>query len=140
RNVKLPTFLGVSFTTFIVLATVIISIGYFSSQELEKTNWAVLKLFRGISLPLVERLDYLIMVEWMMVTIPTMLILMWCITYGTKRLFAIKQKTTLYGVSILLLIICSFIKYEYTSEKIGYITDQIGFWLIFVYPTVLLPI
>src|SRR5690625_352923 len=140
EKAKLFTILGMSYTTIIVLLGTMISIGYFSPRELEKTNWAVLKLFRGISLPLIERLDYIIIVEWMMVTIPTMLLLMWAITYGAKRLFAIRQKTTIYTVAIFLLAICSFIKYEYTIEKIGYITDRFGFWLVFVYPIVLLPI
>lgn len=140
QKAKFFTILGMSYATILVLLGTMISIGYFSPQEIEKTNWVVLKLFRGISLPLIERLDYIVIVEWMMVTVPTLLLLMWCITHGTKRLFAIKQRTTLYSVAILLLIICSFIKYENTVEKIGYITDRIGFWLVFVYPIVLLPI
>lgn len=140
QKAKALTMLGISYTSLIVFVSMIISIGFFSAQDLEKTDWVVLRLFRGISLPLIERLDYIVIAEWMMVTIPTLTILMWSITQGMKRLYAIRQKTTLYIVAILLLIICSFIKYEYTSEKIGYFIDQMGFWLVFVYPIILLPI
>lgn len=137
---RLFTMLAMIYTTVLILLGTIISIGYYSPRDLEKTNWAVLKLFRGISLPLIERLDYIVMVEWMMVTIPTLIILMWSITHGTKRLFSIRQKNTLYIVALLILAISSFIKYEITVEKIGLITDRVGFWLVFVYPLVLLPI
>jgi len=140
ERAKLPTILGISYSTILVLLGTMISIGYFSQLELEKNYWAVLKLFRGISLPLIERLDYIIIIEWMMVTVPTLIILMWCITYGTKRLFGVRQKTTLYSVAIPLLIICSFIQYENTVEKIGVFTDRVGLWLVFVYPIILFPI
>lgn len=140
QKAKLPTFLGVCFTTFIVLLTTIVSIGYYSPQDFEKLDWSVLRLFRSISLPLLERFDYIIAVEWMMVVIPTMMLLMWMITFGAKRLYAVRQKITLYTTSILLLIICMFPKSTYMYEKITNIVSETGFWIAFVYPIVLLPI
>src|SRR5690625_4226492 len=109
QNAKLPAFLGVSTSAFLVLVTTIISIGYYSPYDFELMNWAVLTLFKSVSFSFLERFDYFIIAEWMMVTVPAMILMMWAVTYGTKRLFAIPQKTTLYVVAILLLIISSSI-------------------------------
>ena len=103
-------------------------------------NWAVLTLFKSVSFTFLERFDYFVIAEWMMVTVPAMILMMWAITYGTKRLFAISQKTTLYVVAILLLVISSSINQGYKIEKITDVVSQIGFWIVFVYPIVLLPI
>lgn len=140
EKTKLPATLGVCFTAFIVLLFTTISIGYYSPEDFDKIDWAVLRLFKSISFPLLERFDYVVVAEWMMVTLPTMIFLMWSVTHGTKRLYAIRQKTTLYTVSIILLIVCSFVKYEHVFIKITDIVSEIGFWIIFVYPIVLLPI
>lgn len=140
EKAKTSAILGISFTTLLVLVTMIISIGYYGPQEFEKVEWAVLRLFKSISMPMLERFDYFVIVEWMMVVIPTMILLMWAATHGAKRLYAIKQKTTLYSITVMLLILVSFIRYEAFAEQLADIISHIGFWLVFVYPFVLLPI
>src|SRR5690625_7706289 len=105
-----------------------ISIGYYSSEDFEEINWSVLRLFKGISLPMIERLDYVVVVEWMMVTLPTIILIMWMITRGMKRMYKIKQKTNLYSVDIILLIICDIIEDENTVKIISELTSGVGFW------------
>lgn len=140
KNAKLPTYLGASASAFLVFIATVISIGYFSPYDFDLMNWPVLSLFKSVSFSFMERFDYYVVVEWMMIVIPTMVLLMWAITYGTKRLYAIPQKTTLYVVAILLLLISSFINQAYKIEKITDFIAEVGFWIIFVYPIVLLPI
>src|SRR5699024_2163767 len=104
KKVKFLDYLGISYTTLLVLITIIISIDYYCSHDFEKMYWPVLTLFIGVVFAFLERFDYLIVMEWMMVSVTTMIILMWATTYGMKRLFAIPQKTTLYIAAILLVI------------------------------------
>ena len=139
QDAKRSTILGICASTLIVLLMTMISIGYYSSEDFEEINWSVLRLFKGISLPMIERLDYVVVVEWMMVTLPTIILIMWMITRGMKRMYKIKQKTTLYIVAIILLIICGFIEDEHTVEIITEISSVVGFWIVFVYPLILLP-
>ena len=80
-------------------------------------DWPVLSLFKSVSFTFIERFDYLVIIEWIMVVVPTMVLLMWAITYGTKRIYAIPQKTTLYVVAILLLTTSSFIKRDDTIQR-----------------------
>lgn len=140
EKVKLPIYLGISYTTLLVLVTTFISIGYYSAHDFDKMDWPVLTLFKSTSFSFLERFDYLIVMEWMMVSVTTMILLMWAITYGMKRLYTIKQRTTLYAVTIILLIITVIINYDYKIDKLTDAVSQIGFWIVFIYPIVLLPL
>lgn len=140
QDAKLPAFLGVSVSAFLVLLTTVISIGYYSPYDFDLMHWPVLTLFKSVSFTFLERFDYFIIAEWMMVTVPAMILMMWAITYGTKRLYAFSQKTTLYIVALLLLVVSSVIKQDYKIEKITDVVSQVGFWIVFVYPILLLPI
>jgi len=140
KNAKLPVYLGLSVSALLVLVTTIISIGYYSPYGLDKMDWAVLSLFKSVSLAFLERFDYIIIAEWMMITVPTMIFLMWGVTHGLKRLYSIRQKKTVYVVAVLVLSISYFFKTDYSIQKFTDVVSMVGFWIIFVYPIVLLPI
>lgn len=140
KQAKLPVFLGISYTTLLVLITTLISIGYYSAHDFEKMDWPVLTLFKGVAFTFLERFDYLIVMEWMMVSVTTMILLMWAITYGMKRLYKIPQKTTLYSAGVVLLIITALVNYDYKINELTDLVSQIGFWIVFIYPLILLPI
>lgn len=140
QNLKKPAILALSYSAFVVLMTTIISIGYFSLHTIEGISYPVLTLFRGIAYPFIERLDYIIVVEWMMVILPNCIILYWSITYGLKRLFSIPQRKSLYIIAFVVIVVTSFYQSKQVIDKMIDIVSQIGFWLIFVYPFVLLPI
>lgn len=137
---KPPVYLAVSYTTLIVFIMTVISIGYYSTHDFEKMDWPVLTLFKSVSFTFIERFDYLVVVEWMMISLTTLILLMWIITYGMKRLYTVRKKTTLYSVAIIMLIISMFVNYDYKVFKIANIIAQVGFWIVFVYPFILLPI
>ena len=140
KNAKIPTFLALCTSTLLVLVTTIISIGYYSPNDFNLMDWPVLSLFKSVAFSFMERFDYLVIAEWMMVILPMMALLMWMITHGTKRLYGISQKKTLYLVSILLIIIASLFNTDYQIEKYTDLIARFGFWLVFVYPIILLPI
>ncbi|WP_100011356.1 GerAB/ArcD/ProY family transporter [Lentibacillus sediminis] len=139
KKVKKPVYFGVTFTALIVLITTVISIGFFSTDQLKNREWVVLNLFKIQSLPFIERFDYIVVAEWMMVVLPNMFLLMWAITYSMKRLYRVPQKITLYATAGLLLIACIFTSDHFLIQKIINTSAQYGFWLVFVYPLLLLP-
>ena len=140
KNAKLPVYLGVSISAFLVLITTVVSIGYFSPNDFGLMKWPVLSLFKSVSFSFLERFDYFVLAEWMMVTIPTMTLLMWGITFGTKRLYAVSQKKTLYVTAALVLVLCSVINMDVQMNKLNDFLNHAGFWIVFVYPFLLLPI
>src|SRR5690625_1864563 len=138
-KINKPVYLGAIFTALIILLLTVISIGYFIPLDFDKTDWSVL-FFKCFFFTFIESFDYIVVVEWLMIVIPTMTLYMWAITYGIKRLYAVSQKKTLYIISFVLLIITSTIKYDFLIEKTSTIMSNIGFWVVFVYPFFLLPI
>lgn len=139
KKAKMPVYLTSFWTGAMVLFTTVIAIGFFSPDQLERREWPLLNLFKIQSFAFLERFDFIVVTEWMMVTLPNMILLMWGITYGLKRLYKVPQKTTLYMTSILLLIGCLFVEEHFLIQSIINGVDQGGFWLVFVYPFALLP-
>lgn len=140
KEARIPVFLALCTSALLVLVTTIISIGYYSPNDFNLMDWPVLSLFKSVSLAFIERFDYLVVAEWMMVTTPTMMLTMWMITHGMKRLYGISQKKTLYIVSIFLIIMTFFIKTNFQIETFTNVVVKFGFWIVFVYPIILLPI
>lgn len=140
KKAKKPVYFGVTFTALILLIITIISIGFFSPDQLKNREWVLLNLFKIQSLPFIERFDYIVVAEWMMVVVPTMLLLMWAITYSMKRLYRVPQKITLYATAGLMLIACIFTSDHFLIKMIINASAQYGFWLVFVYPLLLLPV
>lgn len=131
---------SVSYSVFLVLLTTIITIGYHSPEQLQRRIWVVLHLFKIQSTPFVERLDYIVVAEWMMVTLPNMMLFMWGATYIAKRLYKIPIKVSLYIASGLLLILLLFFK---THDDIQHLIDNVrlgGIWIAYLYPFILLPL
>lgn len=140
EHAKRPVFLGLSFTAFFVLFTTVISIGYYSPNDFGRMDWPVLSLFKSVSFSFIERFDYLIIAEWMMVILPTAALLMWAILHGTERLFQVSQRKTFFVIAGLLLLVSIFVTADFQIQLATDVVAQIGFWIVYVYPIILLPI
>ena len=140
QRAKFPTYLGLTVSALVVLTTTIVSIGYFSPNDFDLLDWPVISLFKSVSFTFMERFDYFVVAEWMMVTVPTAILIMWAITYGTKRLFQVEEKITLTVVTLILLPLFSLINTVVEIQKVTDIIGKIGFWIVFVYPFILFPI
>ncbi|MGM8366821.1 GerAB/ArcD/ProY family transporter [Virgibacillus sp. W0181] len=139
EKAKWPVILGISYSVFILLLTTMIVIGYYSLQDIKNVEWTVLTLFKSVAYTFLERIDYIVVVEWMMLVIPTNVILMWGMTYGMKRLYNIPQRITLYIAAISILILASFIKSSHLIDRLQEIVSIVGIGLIYIYPLILLP-
>lgn len=140
KNIRLPIILGISWSTLVVLLTTVISIGYFSATQLERRVWPVLNLFKIQSSPFIERLDYVVVAEWMMMSIPHLILLMWGVTYAAKRMYKIPTTYSLYFVSGILLLAIPFFKNHF---QIQYLIDGVrvlGIGVVYIYPFILLPL
>ncbi|MEC5423746.1 GerAB/ArcD/ProY family transporter [Virgibacillus sp. C22-A2] len=140
EKVKIPVLLAAFWTMLIVTLTTVISMGFFAPEQLERREWPVLTLFKIQTFSFIERLDYVVVAEWMMIILPNMVLLMWGVTYGMKRLYKVPQKTSLYLVALMLLIGCTFIDQHFQIQRVINAVDQFGLWLVYVYPFLLLPL
>lgn len=131
---------GVSYSAFIVLLTTVTAIGYFSPEQLQRRIWVVLHLFKIQTTPFIERLDYIVVAEWMMITLPNMILFMWGITYTAKRLYKIPNKVSLYIAAGLLLVFILFFKTHFEIQRLIDTVKLSGIWITYVYPFILLPL
>jgi len=139
EKAKLPTFLGIAYSSLILLVLTIVLIGYFSLEHIEDLEWSLLTLFKSVSFTFVERIDYIVIMAWLLIIIPNNVLLLWGMTYGLNRLFNIKQKGSIYVLAGIILLVVSFVKYDYQILKLTDFIAQIGFWIAFIYPFILLP-
>ncbi|MGR9047038.1 GerAB/ArcD/ProY family transporter [Halobacillus faecis] len=134
KRAALPAHAGVFFTTFLILLVTVVSIGYFSPDQLKSTVWATLSLFKIISFSVLERFDFIAVALWMMVIIPNIVLFGWMIVHSLKRLFNAPKKPTLYGLAFLLFLTSITAERRVSLNELTNWTGQIGFWIVFVYP------
>jgi hypothetical protein len=140
EKIRLPIILGVSWSILIALMITIISIGYFSASQLERRVWPVLHLFKTQTSPFIERLDYIVVAEWMMGTVPKMIIFMWAISYIAKRIYKIPKKYSLYILSGIILLLIPFFNTHFEIQFVIENVRRLGIGLIYIYPFILLPL
>ncbi|CDQ40767.1 MULTISPECIES: GerAB/ArcD/ProY family transporter [Virgibacillus] len=138
KSVKLPVYLGALWSALLVMAATVVVTGFFTPEEIKAREWSVLGLYKIQSFSFVERFDYIVVAEWMMVTLPNMILCSWAVIYGIKRLYKIPQKTTLYVLVSLLAIASIFTKEHYVIQALINFSAKLGFWIIYIYPFLLL--
>jgi spore germination protein AB len=140
RKAKLPVYLGLTFTTLIFIFITMLSIGYFSAKGLKNIDWALLILVKSASFTFLERLDYIVVIAWLMVIIPNLVLLMWAIAYGMKRLYKFQQRKTHYVFTAIILFAVNYFQYGHEITKLTDFIARTGFWIVYIYPLLLLPI
>ncbi|MED4582830.1 GerAB/ArcD/ProY family transporter [Brevibacillus choshinensis] len=129
--------LALLFTTFIYVSLMIVSIVYYSGPQLLRTVWATLNLYKIVELPFLERFEYIAVAYWMFIITPNCFLYIWASTRGISKIFRMKQRTSLYGLCFLMIILTMIIQ---TRDQIDSFTDFVGYAglvLSFGYPIVL---
>jgi spore germination protein AB len=128
---------GVMVTILLYLLVMIISIGYFSQEQLEKNIWATITMLKIVQLPFVERIEYIAVSSWIIIILPNICITIWAASRGAKRIFNKRHRFLL--ICILLVIFFATSRFE-TRNQINMLTDitgQLGFYLIYGYIPIL---
>ncbi|KGX90714.1 spore germination protein [Pontibacillus halophilus JSM 076056 = DSM 19796] len=138
--VWLSSQLAVAFTTFLIFIVTFVSIGYFSGDQLETMIWATLAMFKIIKFSVLERFDFVAVGLWLMVILPNLILILWAMTSGGKRLFQFKQKKSVYAFAIIAYIVVNLFEYRMDINMLTDWTAKIGSVIAFIYPVILLPI
>lgn len=129
--------LAVFFTFVLTFAVTFVSIGYYSGEQLEKTIWATLSMFKIVQFPNLERFEFLAVSLWLVIILPNTLFMLWAASKGLKRIFNRKQKTFVLLCSTLVLVGSSFFqKRTYINEFVDFV-GLFGFYTIFIYSILL---
>lgn len=129
--------LGNLYTVLLYLVSMIVSLAYFSLEQLQKNIWASITMLKIVQLPFVERVEYIAIATWIVIILPNVCIAIWAASRGAKRLFKKKQRNLLIGI----LLLCFFVIIQFkTRTQINMLNDmtaQIGFYLIYGYIPIL---
>lgn len=122
-----------AFTTLIYTYINIITIIYFSEEQLAKNVWATLTIWKIIELPFVERFEYIGIANWIIIILPNICLALWCASRCLKDTFRINQKYSLFFLLIIIYLIVNFLETREQVSLMNDITGQVGFYMMFVY-------
>lgn len=134
KNVKKPLHLGLLVTTLIYLAVMLVTLTYFSGEQLTKTIWATLTLFSIVKFPFIERIEYLVICFWMLIILPNLCLFIWAAYRGTIRMVNVSAKKFVWLFSIIIFVGSFSLKTRNQIDMFNDYLSQIAFYIIFVYP------
>lgn len=121
---------GALTTTIITVFVYLISFVFYSQQQLELTIWPTLTMTSIVQFPFIQRFEYIYVSWWAIIILPNITISLWAASRGFKRLFNVKQKYPLWGMSFFILLINIFI---FDTESL-YVLNKIinPYYLLFL--------
>jgi spore germination protein AB len=129
--------IGLLATTFIYTGLAVITFLYFPPRLLDRSIWPTLEIWKIVRLPFVERFEYLGIANWALLILPNVAIALWVASRGTKLVYHLSQKKSVFLIAIICLAVTIQIP---TRERILVflnLDSQIGFALTFLYIPIL---
>ncbi len=137
KKIAKPVHYGLLLTTLMYLAVILVTLTYFSGEQLSKTIWATLSLFSIVQLPFLERFEFLAVCFWMLIILPNLCLYVWAAHRGLKSMIEISAKKFIWVFSIIVLLLTIFIKSRIQINAVNNIFAQVAFYVVFIYPLVL---
>lgn len=137
KRVLLHAQLGIAFSNIVYLIIMIISIVYFSSCQLERAVWPSINLLKIVKYPYLERLEFIVISLWMLVTLTGLSITMWAITRGCKRMWGGRPQVVMIIVVIVTFMISMNIEEHIQIEKFNNWIDMSTLLFSYLYPILL---
>ncbi|WP_066175381.1 GerAB/ArcD/ProY family transporter [Bacillus marinisedimentorum] len=128
---------GLFLSTAIYLLITVVSFGFYTEEQLSKTTWATLTMFKIIEMPFVERFEYIGISFWVIVVIPNITLSLWAATRLAKLTFKVRQRQLLILFTAALFI--GTIHFE-NRDQINFLNDnysRMGLYLISIYIPIL---
>lgn len=125
--------MAVAFSTLLYTFISIITIIYYSEEQLGKNVWATLTIWKIVEMPFVERFEYIGIANWILVILPNICLALWAASRCLKDVFKFNQK---YSLIFFMLIAYFAVNMSETREQISLmnaIVGQVGFYIMFVY-------
>ncbi|WP_202081332.1 GerAB/ArcD/ProY family transporter [Caldalkalibacillus salinus] len=129
--------LGLLLTAIVYVGVMIVSLVYFSQGQMMSVIFGTITMFKIIQLPFIERFEYLAVSIWMLIILPNLLLIVWAITRGFKRMFNFKQKNTLYILLPIILVGNLFLGTRVEINEMTDLTGKFGLALTVIYPVIL---
>lgn len=126
--------LGVFFTFVLIFSVMFVALGYYSGEQLEKTIWATLSMFKIVQFPNLERFEFLAVSLWLVIILPNTLFMLWAASKGLKRIFNGRQKSFVLICTLIVYISSCFFQKRIQINEFVDVVGLFGFYTIFLYP------
>ena len=126
------------FSTLSYLLLMIVSIGFYSENQISRYVWATLSFWSIVQVPFVERFEYIGIATWVIFILPNICLFIWAATKGASILFKVKPNKISCLFLVILIFVSIFLK---NRENINTFLDYLahaGFFLYTVYIPILL--
>lgn len=137
KNVHKHVHLGLLVTTMIYLAVMLVSLTYFSGDQLSKTIWATLSLFSIISFPFIERFEYIAICFWMLIILPNLCLYLWAAYRGTIRVVKVSPNKFVWLFSAVIFFATLAVQTRTQINTINNYFGRVAFYIVFIYPVFL---
>ncbi|WP_223701217.1 GerAB/ArcD/ProY family transporter [Sutcliffiella deserti] len=128
---------GALLTLFSYLLIIVISLSYFSEEQLTNQKWATLTLWKIVEMPVVERFEYIGIASWALIILPNVCLAFWAASRGMKKIFNMKQKHAIIGILVLTFLSGYFFREREHITFLSSWTTKMGFYSEFVYIPIL---
>ncbi|HHY74874.1 MAG TPA: GerAB/ArcD/ProY family transporter [Bacillus bacterium] len=125
--------LGTLVTTALYVFIEIITIVYYSRDQLKVVTWPTLGLWKIAELPFVERFEFIGIATWLLVILPNITMFLWAASRIGKRVFGYKQKYFLVAILIIVFVGCIYFESRETIDKLNSHVSNLGKYYNFVY-------
>ncbi|GAE35880.1 GerAB/ArcD/ProY family transporter [Halalkalibacter akibai] len=125
--------LGVFSTNFSYTILMVISLAFYSEEQLNKTIWATLTLFKVVQLPFMERFEYIGISMWMFLIAPNIALALWGASRCAKRAFTMNQRLALVVALAIMTITVIFLPTRQEVNLFSNWVGEVGFYFVFVY-------
>jgi spore germination protein (amino acid permease) len=129
--------MGSFLTLLTYLLIIVVSLCYFSEQQLIEQLWATLTLWKIVEMPVVERFEYIGITSWALIILPNVCLTFWAASRSIKKTLHIPQKFAVIGIVIIVL--CSSFFFTKRDDILTLInwTTKLGFYSEFIYVPIL---
>lgn len=126
-------YMGNGLTILLYLVAMIVSIGFFSQEQLERNVWATISMLKIAELPFVERLEYIAISSWVLIILPNICIALWGASRIAKKIFNKRQRIFLILFLLITTFFTSYVDTRQQIDMLNNITSKIGFYIIYGY-------
>lgn len=137
NKTQLYTQSSILFTNIVYTCIMIVAIVYFSPCQLRRAIWPVFNLLKIVKFSFLERIEFIVVSVWMLLAITGILLNMWAMTRGLKRMWNLNPKIMVWIISAIVIVISGLLENREQIERSRLWLDKASVIYSYVYPLLL---
>jgi spore germination protein (amino acid permease) len=124
---------GVLFTMLLYLIVTIVTFVFFNEGHLKHLIWPTLTSLKIAEMPVIERIEYIVVSIWLLVVLPNISLKLWVACRGVKKLVNINQRIILFIFLFLFFFLANVLEDHRQIEQLVDLYLHIGFYFVYLY-------